>query len=163
MERAQRAGEAITLFRAEVEEKESWKLAKGWYRQVTERPSKPYHRFMTRQTKEREELYTRWEPPGDPIPCTTARPPLEDGTRLDAELRAAVKKLCNGRAEGGSTMWVKDLKARLKGMEQEEKAAKESEGGTRGRGTPGVCSCGFCSTRGTRGRSRGRCSCPWWC
>ena len=125
VERAQWAGEAITLFRAEGEEKESWKLAKGWYRQVTERPSKPYHRFMTRQTKEREELYTRWEPPGDPTPCSTARPPLEDGTRLDAELWAAVKKLCSGRAEGGSTMWAEDLKAWLKGMEQEEKMADE--------------------------------------
>ena len=69
---------------------------------------------MARQTKEREELYAQREspaPPWDPIPCNAARPPLEDGTPSDSELQAAVKKLCKGRAGGGSTMRTEDLKA----------------------------------------------------
>ena len=65
---------------------------------------------MARQTKEREDLYARREPQGDPIPCNVSRPPLADGTPSDAELRAAVKKLRNGRAGGGSTMRAEDLK-----------------------------------------------------
>ena len=48
---------------------------------------------------------------------------------MDAELLAAVKKLRNGHASGGSTMWAEDLKSWLRGMEREEKAAKEGEEG----------------------------------
>ena len=46
----------------------SWQLAKEWYRQITEQFSKPYHSFMARQTKEREELYTWRGSPRDLIP-----------------------------------------------------------------------------------------------
>ena len=75
-ERARRAGEEATMLRAEGKEKEAWAVVKGWYRQASEKPAKPCSRAMARQTKEREELYARQDPPGDPIPCNTTRPPL---------------------------------------------------------------------------------------
>ena len=129
VERARRAGEKATLLPAEGNEKEAWAVVKGWYRQATEKPSKPCHRTMARQTKEREDLYARQEPPGDPIPCNVSRPPLADGAPPDSELRAAVNKPRNGRAGDGSKMRAEDLKAWLRGMEREEKAAKEGEEG----------------------------------
>ena len=61
---------------------------------------------------------------------------------LDAELRAAVKKLRNGRAGGESTMRAEDIKSWLRGMEREEEATKKGkEGFERGRGIPGISSC----------------------
>merc|ERR1711906_12899 len=115
VERARRAGEKAVLLREEGKEKEAWAVVKGWYRQATEKPSKPCHRTMARQTKEREDLYARREPPGDPIPCNVSRPPLAYGAPSDSELRMAVKKLRNGRTGGGSNMRAEDLKAWLRG------------------------------------------------
>ena len=48
VERARRAGEKATLLRAEGKEKEAWVVVQGWYRQATEKPSKPCHRAMAR-------------------------------------------------------------------------------------------------------------------
>ena len=74
---------------------------------------------MARQTKEREDLYARREPPGKSIPCNASRP---------------VKKLCNGRAGGGSTMQAEDTKSWLRGIKREEEAAKEGKEGFEGAG-----------------------------
>ena len=57
-----REGEKATLLRAEGKEKEAWAVVKGWC-------------TMARQTKDREDLYARREPPGDPIPCNASPPP----------------------------------------------------------------------------------------
>ena len=75
VERARRADEKATLLRVEGKEKEDWAVVKGWYRHATEKPSKPRNRTVARQIKEREDLYARREPPGDPIPCNVSRPP----------------------------------------------------------------------------------------
>ena len=129
VERARRAGEKATLLWAKGKEKEVWAVVKGWYRQVSEKPAKPCCQTMARQTKEREDLYARQEPPGDPIPCNASRPPLADGAPPDAELRVAVKNLRNGRTGGGSNMQTEDIKSWLRGMERDEKAANEGEEG----------------------------------
>ena len=69
-----------------------------------------------------------------PIPCNASRPPLADGTPPDAELRAAVKKLRNGRTDDGSNMRAEDIKSWLRGMGWEKKAAKEGKEGHKGAG-----------------------------
>ena len=89
---------------------------------------------MARQTEEREELYARRDPPGEPIPCNVARPRLKDGPPPDEELRAAVKKLRNGRTGGGSTIGAEDVKGWLFGIEREERARKEGVEGQEGAG-----------------------------
>ena len=89
---------------------------------------------MARQTKEREELYARREPPGDPVPSNVARPRLEDGAPSDEELRIVVKKLRNGRTGGASTMRAEDIKAWLAGIKREEEAAKKGDEGQEGAG-----------------------------
>ena len=53
---------------------------------------------------------------------------------MDSELRAEVKKLCNGRTGDGSTMRAKDLKSWPRGMKREEKATKEGKEGHEGAG-----------------------------
>jgi hypothetical protein len=104
IERAHRAGEEVVLLMADGKVKESWRKARGWYRQSSERAPKPCHRTMEKQTQERTALYAHRNPPGDPIPCNTARPALADEAPTEAEIRAAVKKLKNGRAGGGTKM-----------------------------------------------------------
>ena len=51
-----------------------------------------------------------------------------------AELRRATKKAGNGRTGGASKMRAEDLKAWLRGMENEEEAAKKGESGYTGAG-----------------------------
>ena len=57
---------------------------------------------------------------------------------------------------------AEDLNAWLRGMEREEKAVKEGEEGHEGAGDTCRLFVRRCSTYGTKERSRGRCSCPWW-
>ena len=61
-------------------------------------------------------------------------PPLAYDAPPDAELTAAVKKLRNERTGGGSNMRAEDIKSWLRGMEREEKAAKEGEEAHEGAG-----------------------------
>ena len=66
IERARRAGEAAMMLLAGGEAKEAWRTVRGWYRQAEGRAPKPCHHTMARQTREREELYARRDPPGNP-------------------------------------------------------------------------------------------------
>ena len=83
---------------------------------------------MDVQTAERVELYAERTPPGDPIPINVQPSDVRDDTPDDAEIRAAVRKLRNGRAGGASNMRAEDIKSWLRGAEDEEKNNTEGAG-----------------------------------
>ena len=72
---------------------ESWRCLKGWYAEAGDRPPKPCHETMGKQTAERVELYERVPPPGEPI-CINVEPKeVEDACPGDLELRDVVRGL----------------------------------------------------------------------
>ena len=73
--------------------KEAWRCIQGWYRAVEDRAPKPCYESMSKQTAEREELYRKVSPPGDPIPINVEPFPVADDCPGDAELRDVVKQL----------------------------------------------------------------------
>ena len=83
---------------------------------------------MQKQTREREKLYTRQQPPGDPIPINVDPTEVRDEKPKDGEIRVAVQKLSNGRAGRASQMRVEDLKEWLRGIIQEENTGTEGSG-----------------------------------
>ena len=70
--------------------KEAWRYLKGWYTTALGRPPKPCHNSMDKQTVEREELYRKVFPPGDPIPINVGTFDLDDSIPEDAEIRVVV-------------------------------------------------------------------------
>jgi hypothetical protein len=66
--------ESIEQKLAEGEMQEAWRLLKGWYRSAEDRLPKPCHEAMVKQTKERETLYVKVSPPGDPQSQSMSNP-----------------------------------------------------------------------------------------
>ena len=81
--------------------KEAWRILKAWHREAGGAATKPCHASMERQTVEQEEIYGFRAPPGEHIPSNRGPTPLPDEAPPDAEIRTAVKALCNGRTGGG--------------------------------------------------------------
>ena len=104
-DRAQRATDVADNIQLQLSEgnlKEAWHFLQGWYRDAEDRPPKPCHNTMDAQTIEREKLYAKVEPPGEPIPINVEPFAINDATPTEAEIRAVVKGLKNGRAGGVS-------------------------------------------------------------
>ena len=113
---------------AEGETQEAWRLLKGWYRSAEDRPSKPCHDAMTKQTKDRETLYAKVSPPGASIPINVQPFDIKDDVPEEPEIRAVVKGLRNGRAGGASGMCAEHIKQWLRDMIVEEEDGKEGLG-----------------------------------
>ena len=97
---------------------------KGWYRVTEDRAPKPCHESMEKQTKEREELYAKVPPPGDPIPINVDPFEINDAIPEDAEIRAVVRGMRNDRAGGASKIRAKDMKTWLRDAIEEEEEGK---------------------------------------
>lgn len=108
--------------------KESFNIAKRWYRAAEDRAPKPCYESMAKQTAEREELYRKVIPPGDPIPINVDPYEVQDEVPGDMEIRAKVKDLRNGRAGGASKMRAEDIRGWLRGIEEEEDQKRGTEG-----------------------------------
>ena len=78
---------------------------KGWYTAASDKLPNPCHISMDKQTAEREELYWKVSPPGDPIPINVEPFDLDDSIPEDAAIREVVAGLINGRV-GGATGYV---------------------------------------------------------
>ena len=77
---------------------EAWVCLKGWYAAAGDRPPKPWHEIMAKQTAERVELNERVPPPGKPI-CINLEPKdVEDACPGDVEPRNVVRGPRNGLA-----------------------------------------------------------------
>ena len=114
--------------------KAAWEHLRAWHKEVDPAASKPCRQALDRQTQDRVDLYRRRDPPGAPIPSNARRTPRADHPPTDEELRLATKKSRNGRTGGASKMRAEDLKEWLRGMEDEERAAKKGESGFKGAG-----------------------------
>ena len=77
---------------------------------------------MEKQTLEREKLYERVAPPGDPIPCNVPATPVNGRPPEDHEIRAAAQKMSNRRTGGSGGMKAEHIKEWLQGAIREEKA-----------------------------------------
>jgi len=119
-ERTRKVGETVTAHLGNGELQEAWHSIQGWYRAASDRAPKPCRQTLERQTREREELYARVPSPGDPIRINVDPKPVRDDAPTDAELRVVVRGLRNGRAGGASLMRAEDIKAWLRGVEDEE-------------------------------------------
>eukprot|EP00957_Ditylum_brightwellii_P103699 7900277-Ditylum_brightwellii.AAC.1 len=115
-QRAANVASEIEVAMAEGDLAEAWQKLKGWYHAVEDRPPTPCRKSMATQTREREELYREVPPPGDLIPINVDTFEIRDKAPDDAELRAVVTEMRNGRAGGASTIRAEDLKAWLRGM-----------------------------------------------
>ena len=108
---------------------EACRAIKGWYTNATAMPPKPCYKTMATQTAEREELYRKVHPPGEPIPWNVDTTDVENAVPGNAEFREVVAGMRNGRAGSVFGMKAEDLKGWLQGVVSEEK-----EGGGEGRG-----------------------------
>ena len=116
-DRGKRAADVAGEIEAKLaagEMQEAWKLLKGWYRAAEDRPPKPCHASMARQTAERVALYQRVPPPGESIPINVDPFQIDDSVPKEPEIRAVVKGLRTGRAGGASGMTAEHIKEWLR-------------------------------------------------
>merc|ERR1712194_757062 len=134
IERARKVGETLMGHIHTGDMREAWRSVQGWYKEAGAQQAKKCHDSMEKQTVEREELYARVPPPGDPIPCNVPKTHINDVMPSDSEIRGVVKALRNGRAGNTRGMKAEHLKQWLGMAESEEKARAEGDDGYEGRG-----------------------------
>jgi len=130
-DRQKRAHEAGTTMESHLESgelQEAWRTLKGWYRMAEDKAPQPCFATMEKQTREREELYERQVPPGDPIPINVEPFEIRDESPEDAEVREVVRNLRNGRAGGASKIRAEHIKDWLSGIVDEEENGNEGAG-----------------------------------
>ena len=128
--RTERTAAAVETELSKGNVQEAFRHLKGWYRNAGEAAARPCFQTMERQTKEREELYGRVPPPGDPIPINVDPFIIDDGVPTNDEIRERVRGLPNGRAGGNSFMRAEDMKEWLLGMTDEEDEKQEGREGS---------------------------------
>ena len=72
-ERAARAGADIEAALTAGKLQESWKMMQAWYREASDRPQLPSRGDLDAVMLERQDLYSREPPPGEPIPVLSIR------------------------------------------------------------------------------------------
>ena len=105
--------------------KEAWRCLKGLYTAALDRPPKPCHNSMEKQTAEREELYWKVSPPWDPIPINVEPFDLDDSIPEVAEIRVVAEGLRNGRYGGSSGVRSEHIKMWLRDVINEEENGTE--------------------------------------
>jgi hypothetical protein len=118
--RMSQVGEAIEAKLPGGNVQEAFCHLKGWYRAASETTTCLCPQMMVRQTAEQIALYALRNSPGEPLPINIDPIPVDDGTPMDSEVRAAVQDLTNGRAGGASGMRAEDVKAWLHGITRKE-------------------------------------------
>ena len=63
---------------------------KGWHRASGDKAPKSCYESMAKQKVERDELYRKVSPPGNPIPMNVERFGLDDLVPEDVDIRAVV-------------------------------------------------------------------------
>ena len=85
---------------------------------------------MANQTTEREELYRKVHPPGEPILCNAEATDVIDAALGNVELREVVAGMRNGRSGGAYGMKAEHLKGWLQGAISEGKEEGQEGAGT---------------------------------
>lgn len=89
----------------------AWQRLKSWYRAATGRIPSPTYADLRSVEQQFTNLYAARQPPGDPIPTYVDPFPISDEIPDEEEIVAALKRLRNGKASGGSGLRAEDLKA----------------------------------------------------
>jgi exonuclease III len=108
--RAARAGAEIETALAAGHLQDSWKMMQAWYREAGDRPQLPSQGDLDAVTLERQDLYSRRQPPGEPIPVLVEPFNISDAVPSEEEIAAAVRRLHRGKAPGPSAMRVDHFK-----------------------------------------------------
>ena len=109
-ERAARAGADIEAALTAGKLQDSWKMMQAWYREASDRPQLPSRGDLAAVTLERQDLYSRRTPPGDPIPVLVEPFDVVDTVPSEEEIAAAVCRLPRGKAPGPSAMRIDHFK-----------------------------------------------------
>jgi len=106
--RLKETGETIQTHLDADDPKEAWRLVKVWYRQQARAPP-PTPADLTAIEREYRTLYTRQEPPGEPLRGHVTFT-IADEIPEPSEIESALATLRNGRAPGASGMKVENIK-----------------------------------------------------
>ena len=96
------AGAAIEAALDGNQLQEAWNLAKGWYRQASNRSPKPSHEDFEMLYEERSRLYMVVQPTGELIPIRAKPFAVSDGVLDEEEIADACQALRLCRACGAS-------------------------------------------------------------
>ena len=102
------------------EPKEAWWTLKGWYKAATDHAPKARKMSLATQTAKRVTLYGRAASKGDPIPIHVNKADIPDDIPSDAELRAVMRELHNGRTTGVTGLQVEHIKVWLADIVHDE-------------------------------------------
>ena len=85
-------------------------MMQALYREASDRPQLPSRGDLAAVTLERQDLYSRETPPGDPIPVRVVPFDVSDAVPSEEEIAAALRRLPRGKAPGPSTMRIDHFK-----------------------------------------------------
>ena len=125
--RTKAVGEKIVGLLDAGELAEAWGTLKGWYTAASERAPKPCYASLAKQTAEREELYGKVDPPGEPIPINVDPKEVPDACPEDAEIRAAVRSLRTGRTGNTRGLRAENTKAWLRGSSERRRRRRQRQ------------------------------------
>jgi hypothetical protein len=117
-QRTAAAGVYIENLLANDQLSEAWKGLQAWYRQHGDYPPKPAREDLEVITVEREALYEKRQPPGEPIPVILPAPfDIPDGVFDDEEIAVAVRRLPRGKSPGPTKMKAESIQEWLRHWE----------------------------------------------
>jgi hypothetical protein len=113
--RTEAAGTHIESLLSSDRLREAWKGLQAWYRHQGDRPPAPAREDLELITVEREALYAKRPPHGEPLPITLPAPfNVPDGLFDDEEIATAVRRLPRGKSPGPTGMRAETIKEWLK-------------------------------------------------
>ena len=118
--RVEEAGRRIEGLVSTNDVKGAWAALRGWYRSASDRPPKPSREDLASVTSEYSNLYTRVDPPGDPIPIVVEPFEIRDDVPNSDEIAQSVRQLRCGKAPGPSKMRAEHLKDWLSAATRED-------------------------------------------
>jgi hypothetical protein len=96
--RTKDTGEVIESLSEKGNLKGAWRSLKGWYKNASGKGSTPAHVDLEKLVVEYSALYTRTNPPGEPIPILVAPFDVDDEIPKEGEIKDKVERLKLGKA-----------------------------------------------------------------
>jgi hypothetical protein len=108
--RTRDTGEVIESLLEKGNLKGAWRSLQGWYRNASGKGSKPAHDDLEKLVVEYSALYTRTNPPGEPIPILVAPFDVDGEVPKEGEIEDTVERLKLDKAPGLSGIESEHLK-----------------------------------------------------
>lgn len=120
LRRMEETAEAIDRLLEEKNVEGAWGRLKAWYKHAGDRPCAPSRADLQRTSDEYQDLYSRADPPGEPIPVLVAPFDICDEIPSEEEIERHVKRLKNGKSPGPTGMRAEHLKGWLEAARRKE-------------------------------------------